>query len=268
MCTRILLLGGTGLLGRAIHRAAIDLGYAVIAPDRKGMDLLDPDAGRNFLNCLECFIKLDVVINCAGISNPDFVKDRLDLVTVNVLRPIEFANMCGNRGIKYVHMRSCFEQNPPTNDYTRSKVTAYHALKMMDKNHIYYIMLGWLFGDESKHRVGQKIIEAAMGGRDFRATHDRAISPTYSVDAAKEILRLIACAVPGEYTVANRGAVTFAEVARVAWNVLRAKGILIPVKSNDEISRPHDCTVDGNMRDWKIAWTEYLELVKKRGGVK
>ena len=263
--TRILLLGSTGLLGSAIKAVAKGDGCTVIAPTRQELDLLSPDAGREFLKYFEWTPPIDVVINCAAIANPDFVKDKMDLITMNVIRPLEFANLCGNRGIKYVHIRSCHEGMEPYNDYSRSKTTAYHALKTVNKDHIYFIRIGWVFGDDPKNRVAKQLIGSALCGKDFKATNDRWMSPCYNIDLAQEILKVVQQKDPGEFTIANRGVATFADVASIAWDELRAKGTLTPVKSNDKIPRPLHAELQGTLRHWSIAWREYLEKVKARG---
>lgn len=252
------------MLGSAILAAAVDAHHTIYGPTHDELDLLDPAAGRLFIERLRPDPP-DVVINCAGISNPDFVDSKTDLLTCNLIRPLEFANTCGLRGIKYVHIRSAFEGKECDDDYHYSKTAAYHALKCIDRGHIYYIMPGWIFGKDPKKRVGHKLIDAAISGKDFKATNDRYMTPTYAKDLAEGILVLSEWAAPGEYTLANSGKATFADLAKIAWDFFRAKGILAGVRSTDKIQRPKDATVGGSMRPWQDAWLEYLAGVEIRG---
>jgi len=265
----ILLLGGSGLLGSAVKRVAEEAGHDVIAPDSKDFNLLNKNhLFKTMMHLLPASAHKNVhprsciVINCAGISNPDFVNTRLYLSLINVAGPLDIANICMAYGLKYVHIRSCFETTDADEPYTHSKRAIYSALKCIDPGLIYYIKPGWLFGPDPNNRIGARMVTIAKLDGDFKATNDRWFSPSYVKDVAEGMIRTITEKPPGEYVIANQGKATFYDVARIIWEATGSQGKVIPVSSDDKIRRPKDASIEGTMRPWQDAIREYLETMK------
>ena len=112
--TRVLVLGGSGMLGQVVVRQLIDDGFAVTAATRgviyapaegaawlAGDDLRDPAATE------QLFAKAapDVVVNCAGL-----VKQRLEAadpvatIAMNASLPHRLAALCSAAGARLIHI--------------------------------------------------------------------------------------------------------------------------------------------------------------------
>jgi dTDP-4-dehydrorhamnose reductase len=112
--TRVLVLGGTGMLGHRVARAfagahevhatARDLAVATRAQLPAALhklDVLDSDA---LVGVLEQ-VAPAVVVNCVGIVKQlDAAKQAIPSIRINALFPHELAQMCSRRDIRLVHV--------------------------------------------------------------------------------------------------------------------------------------------------------------------
>jgi dTDP-4-dehydrorhamnose reductase len=116
--TRVLILGGTGMLGhklyqvfgrsfdswatvRAIPRAAVDSG--IFDPSRliSGVDALE---GDSVVGAIEK-VRPDVVVNAMGVvKQSSVIDDPIATVTVNALLPHQLAAACRASGVRLVHI--------------------------------------------------------------------------------------------------------------------------------------------------------------------
>jgi len=67
----LLLTGGSGEIGKAISQVFMNNQYQVIAPDRKEMNLENPEAINAYINKLD--IAFDAFVHCAGMNDPKLI---------------------------------------------------------------------------------------------------------------------------------------------------------------------------------------------------
>ncbi|KAM4620887.1 methionine adenosyltransferase 2 subunit beta [Polymixia lowei] len=135
---RVLVTGGTGLLGRAVCRefqnhgwGVLGTGYRRARPRLPRCDLLDEDAVRTLLQDY----KPDVIVHCAAERRPDVVERHTEAaVNLNVHATGMLAKEAAGRGVCFIYMSTDYVfdgRNPPygeddapnpLNQYGRSKL--------------------------------------------------------------------------------------------------------------------------------------------------
>lgn len=89
----VLITGASRGIGKAIKERYVNSGYIVIAPTRKELDLSDEKSLNKFIENNKD-IKLDIIINNAGINEINFIEnitdDEIDkMITVNLIAPMK-----------------------------------------------------------------------------------------------------------------------------------------------------------------------------------
>ncbi len=75
---KILLIGGSGQLGRAILNTDISKSFEILSPDSVSLNLSDKST---IDECFENY-KPDVVINCAAYTNVDMAEENKELTGI------------------------------------------------------------------------------------------------------------------------------------------------------------------------------------------
>lgn len=89
----VLITGASRGIGKAIKERYVNSGYIVIAPTRKELDLSDEKSLNKFIENNKD-IKIDIIINNAGINEINFIEnitdDEIDkMITVNLIAPMK-----------------------------------------------------------------------------------------------------------------------------------------------------------------------------------
>lgn len=89
----VLITGASRGIGKAIKERYVNSGYIVIAPTRKELDLISEKSLNKFIENNKD-IKIDIIINNAGINEINFIEnitdDEIDkMITVNLIAPMK-----------------------------------------------------------------------------------------------------------------------------------------------------------------------------------
>ena len=118
---RILIVGGTGMLG---HAAARHLSKRCDVSVTYRGDFLPPYGLPVFFNVLDCVEKLpvgfDYVINCAGVIKPYMEKDPLGAIEINAAFPWRLADWCYSSSAKLIHISTDCVYSGQKGKYTES----------------------------------------------------------------------------------------------------------------------------------------------------
>ncbi|OGZ58453.1 MAG: dTDP-4-dehydrorhamnose reductase [Candidatus Spechtbacteria bacterium RIFCSPHIGHO2_02_FULL_43_15b] len=284
---KVIILGADGMLGNDLGKVFYDLGPYLL--DKLELDVTNERAINNV------FLKLkpDVVINAAAYTDVDGCEVNKDLaMQVNGNAPGYLAKASKEVGAVFLHFSTDYvfsgdnkdgynesdEPSSPINFYGETKFAGEKAV-MECGGKFYLIRTSWLFGDSSNIGKGKHVnfvetmIRLAKDKDEIRVVSDQHGKPTYTLDLAEKVKKLIDKKGEfGIYHLANEPATTWFEFAkeiidkwsRKADGTVRIPGI-VPVDS-DEFPRPakrpkYSVLLNTKlppMRSWKDALNDYL----------
>ncbi len=218
---RVLLTGGTGMLGQAI-REVWGPRHEVIAPTRSALDLAQPPQIFEAV----ARIRPAVILHAAAIADVDRCEAEPDLAfRVNTLGTACLAAAAHEVGAALIFISTDYvfdgakgapytEFDPPNplNVYGRSKWLAEEYVRTLCPRH-FIVRTAWLFAPWGRHFVSQTV-ERIRRGEPVGGIAQTS-SPTFVVDLAHALLRLLEIPAYGIYHIVNHGAASRYEMARV-----------------------------------------------------
>jgi dTDP-4-dehydrorhamnose reductase len=220
----ILITGATGTLGRAFARICEARGLAYRLLTRGDMDIADPESvGRAFE-----MHRPWAVVNTAGyVRVDDAESDAARCMRENTLGPTALAVACAQRGMPLVTFSSDLVfDGGATRPYVESDATAplcvYGASKVDAERAVLgahpdalVVRTSAFFGPWDRYNFLVGVLDTLRDGRPLRAPCDQVISPTYVPDLVHASLDLLIDAERGVWHLANAGAVSWADFARL-----------------------------------------------------
>ncbi len=218
---RILLTGGSGLLGKSLRRRFLRTEHELFAPPHAELDVTDARAAEACVAAL----RPDAVLHCAAYSQVDRAEREEALCRrINVQGTENLARACAARGcyLLYISTDYVFDGEKPapyeTDDpkaplsaYGRSKADGEDAVLRFEGNCV--LRTSWLFGREGRH-FPAAILRLGRERGSLRVVDDQVGSPTWAEDLAETILAACEARVPGILHATNEGACSWAEFAR------------------------------------------------------
>jgi dTDP-4-dehydrorhamnose reductase len=211
MIVRIVLTGHKGQLGQALRQMLV--GEELFGLDLPEHDITDPASSPDIV----AELRPDVVIHAAAMTDVDGCERNPDLAfRVNALGTHNIALACGRCGAAMVHVstndvfdgklgRPYYEWDTPSPQsvYARSKAAA--ELYVHTLLHRFYIVrTAWLYARGGSNFV-TKIVAAADRLGALRVVTDEVSAPTYALDLAEAIARLLYTGHYGFYHFTNSG---------------------------------------------------------------
>jgi len=288
---RLLLLGGTGQVGREL-RTHLPIGINCIAPSRAELDLNDPDSFT------QVFARepWSAVINAAGYTDVDRAESEPTLAfAVNADAPSRLAAETGRRGIPLIHISTDYvfdgrkgtpysenDATGPLNAYGRSKLAGEHGVRAATSRHV-IVRTSWVYSATGKNFV-RTILRLAAERERLTIVADQRGCPTAARDIAKaclDIARRCAeepdCAPYGLYHFAGEGEATWFEFAcailEMAGGRLPRQPQVVPIQTADyptKALRPADTRLDCaaiarafgiTARPWREALTATIDCL-------
>lgn len=157
----------------------------------------------------------------------------------------------------------------PINIYGKSKLKGEEYVQSLVSDY-FIIRIAGLFGKNGKNFV-KTILKKAKEENTLKVVSDQVHSPTYTIDLAKEIKRLIKTENYGIYHITNNGECSWFQFAQETLKLVKVKNVkLIPITAK-ELNRPAkrpkfsvlaNChlseTIGDNMPSWQNALERYL----------
>lgn len=276
--SRILILGGKGLLGGALARAFAD--HDVTVWDRTELDITDESSAREKITAL----RPDVIINCAAWNDVDGAERNPE--AANALNGTAVGALGGiakSLGVPMVHYSTDYvfdgmspagyteDSRPnPVNAYARSKALGEELLARATDAH-YLIRTSRLYGPlpespGAKPSFVLRIIAEARASKDLPVVHEEPGSFTYVKDLAEATRTLIEShASHGIYHLIPEGEATWYDCAREIVDALGLPTVVRPIpRSMHPVKRaipPYTVlrsTKVPYLREWKTALRDFL----------
>lgn len=221
----ILITGGAGALGRALARACERRGLAYVRQTRAETDIADAASVAEALARAEPW----AVVNAAGYARIDEAEREHEAChRENAQGPATLAAACTERGLPLVTFSSeaVFDgakrapyvegDSPaPLNVYGRSKAEA--EARVLDACPAALVVrTSCLFGPWDEESFLAATLRALEEESEWVAADDAVVSPTYLPDLADACLDLLIDGERGVWHLANAGALTWADFARLA----------------------------------------------------
>jgi dTDP-4-dehydrorhamnose reductase len=287
---RLLLLGGTGQVGREFQALTFPKGTDVVAPARADRDLTDPAA----IATLIAAAPWDAVINAAAYTNVDRAEsDQSVAYTVNADAPAHLAAETERHAIPLIHISTDYvfdgkknapyvetDAPAPLNVYGASKLAGERAVATNNARHV-ILRTSWVYSPYG-HNFVKTILRLAAERDRLTIVDDQRGCPT----SAREIaiacrdIALLCATRPGEapyglYHFTGGGEASWCEFARAIVDLsapaLARAPQIVPIKTIDYPTaavRPADtrldCTAIGRafgirQRPWRQALQEVLQ---------
>ncbi|MFS8065328.1 MAG: sugar nucleotide-binding protein [Byssovorax sp.] len=218
----LLITGAHGRLGVAFARICARRGLPYRTLPRSEMDIADPAAVARALERLSPW----AVINAAGyVRIDDAEHDAPRVYRENTWGPEVLATACQQRGVPLVTVSSDLvfdgaKSSPYLEDDAVAPLGVYGLSKVLAERRVLALCpsaliarTAALFGPWDEHNFVTAALRALGRGLPFRAASDATISPTYVPDFVNAVLDLLIDGERGVWHLANRGAVTWAELA-------------------------------------------------------
>ncbi len=244
---RVVIIGSKGMLGTALVER-FSHKHEVVGLDRPEIDITDEASTQTKLETLAP----EVLINCAAINAVDDIESKNDVFElawkVNAKAVETLALVAKTLNIPLVHFSSDYvfdgtndegyveDFSPkPISKYGETKFEGERLLESVTSKY-YLIRLSRLFGrpgigEGMKKSFVDKMLEIAEAGKELKVVDAEVGSPTYSVDLADFVYKLLEKQLPyGVYHGANSGACTWYEWAG---EIFRLKNMPVSVERID-----------------------------------
>ncbi|MGA9032924.1 MAG: dTDP-4-dehydrorhamnose reductase [Sulfuricaulis sp.] len=197
--TRILLTGKNGQIGWELQRTLATLGE-VIALDRHGLDLADPDSIRRVVR----EHKPNLIVNAAAYTAVDKVEEESDLaMAINGMAPGILAEEAKRLSASIIHYSTDYvfdgskntpyteEDAPnPLNVYGRTKLAGEQAIHAVGATYLIF-RTSWVYGTHGKNFL-LTIQRLAKERDELRIVNDQIGAPTWSRMIAEATAQAVA----------------------------------------------------------------------------
>ena len=279
---KILILGHKGMLGGDLV-SILGISHDVTGKGTEDFNISSVEDCRDII--LES--EADVVINAAASTDVDGCEsDREGCFSINSEGVKNIALICRDQDIKIVHFSTDYvfdgtKGNPyleddvcnPINVYGESKMMGELYLKELSDNYI-LARTAWLYGKNGKNFV-KAIIKKAKNTKKLEVVDDQIGSPTYTVDLATAVKKLIEGNYTGVFHVTNGGKCSWHEFAVKILEYAGITGVKVePIKSVNlarKAPRPRHSVLSCqkffdetkmSLRPWQMALSEYISRMK------
>lgn len=247
------------------------------------LDITDPSGIAQAFNQFQP----EGIIHCAAMTNVDACeRDPSEAYRINAHGSSLIASAAArhNAFLVYISTDYLFDGSAgrpyheydtpnPINIYGHSKWMGEQAVQTICPKH-YIIRTAWLYGHHGRC-FPKAIIESAKAGHTLRVVHDRTGSPTFTLDLAQAMARLVQVPAYGIYHLVNSGAASWYRFAKETLTLAGLDAAIEPIPTSEWSSPAHRPPYSAlislrtgwlglpAMRPWRLALREWAN---GRGG--
>lgn len=223
---RSLILGGEGMLGRALVEEARRRGFAALALSRSVADITDPDRLSHWVESW----RPALVINCAAYTQVDACEEKRDhAFAVNGAAVAHVAAAARRVDARLLQVSTDYvfdgtASEPYTEEAATAPISVYGESKLAGEalalayEGALVVRASWLFGPGGPNFAASILRLIDRGDAQLRVVDDQVGSPTYTPFLAAALLDLAAVGVTGLVHYRNREPVSWhgfaSEIAR------------------------------------------------------
>ncbi len=288
---KILITGCRGLLGSELLDYFSN-DFIVKGIDLPDLDICDFEPIKEFFESFQP----SIVCHTAAYTDVDQAENEKEKVeAVNIIGAENIARACSSVNAKLIYYSTDYVFNgekkkpyieddipDPLNVYGQSKLEGERLVTSILDNYL-IIRTSWLYGFKGKSFVrsiikkGYEQIRAVQRGEiitPLSIVDDQTGNPTWTYDLVKQTKVMIENDLNGLYHCSSIGETSWYELAENIFEMLNMKILMKPCKAKDyphiarrpaysslENKRLND-TGSNNMRDWKVALSEFLTKQK------
>ena len=271
---KVLVTGSKGMLGQDLCPMLEENGFKVIKTYLDNLDITNFNQAQYVIQ----YYNPDFVIHCAAYTNVDKAEeDTKKAFLINAQGTENLAKICAEKDIPIVYISTDYVFNGesskpympetprnPIGIYGKSKADGEIAIEKYCKKY-YIVRTSWLYGHKGKNFV-ETIIDLAQKMPEIKVVNDQFGCPTWTVDLAEFIIKLIKENKPyGIYHCCGTGITSWHEFACEIVNLLEIASEVKPC-ATDEFPRPakrpkYSAMANlGTCQHWKKALKKYIEM--------
>ena len=280
---RCALIGVTGQLGHDLART-FDLPGELVRLTRADLDLLEPGAIGRVLR----EVRPTHVVNCAAYNLVDRAEDeREKAFALNAQAVGELAEACQAIDATLMHLSTDYvfdgtkttpyteaDAPGPLSVYAESKVAG-ERLALDRCGRTYLIRVCGLYGVGQSATAGrtnfvETMLRLAANGQAIRVVRDQVLTPSYTLDLAPKVWRVMTRGTPGIYHLSSAGQTSFYDFAGEIFSLSGLTPSLTPVTAAEYGARakrpPYSVMArtrlaalgEDDLRPWPQALAAYL----------
>jgi len=287
---KIAVTGANGQLGSDICLVLKNEGHEVIELNHDSFDITNHEFVRSELRK----IKPQVFINPAAFHHVEKCQnDSEQAFKVNASAPFNIANVCKEIDALFIHISTDYvfdgaklapyvatDCANPLNNYGVSKLAGEKMISTSGCRHLIVRTSGLYGTNPCRAKGGKNFVELmlslAQAGKPIRVVNDEKDSPTYTLDLAKQISKLLDIKASGICHATAEGNCSWYEFASAIFelaNVDANLSIADPSEFAIKVNRPKYSVLENHflksknlnvMRDWKESLSDYLKATATR----
>jgi len=273
---KILVVGVEGLLGSDVFaQLCRQADFEVFPANREQLDIC------NYKLVTSSLPDVDLVVNCVGERDVDEAElDRVAMFNVNMRGARNLAMACKARRCGFVHFSSHHvfdgmknkgyterDVARPLNVYGSSKLAGDKEIRSIGGNYL-IVRTQTLYGKHGDCPINRMITAISQGSAPLLAASDEVLVPTWTLDVADALIRLIRLNKTGVVNFSASGHTTHAGLARFIAARINPGAIIEEVLSA-QLNRPARRPLFGVLDNhWYQSWTgEPIATWEERLGV-
>jgi len=286
---RIALLGSNGQLGRELLKTLAE--HELIPLTRQEFDVTSHDQARTVLTDL----RPDIVLNTSAYHRVDDCETHAELAYgVNALAVLNLARIANDLDATLVHFSTDYvfdgkRQTPYTEDsvalplsiYGNSKLAGELLVRTMCRKYFVIRTCG-LYGLAGSRGKGGNFVETMLSkadkGEPIRVVSDQILTPTSTLELARQMATLLNTTHYGLFHVTSEGSCSWHEFAAAVFQLSGIEADLSPTTSElykTPAIRPRYSVLENarlnqlglnRMRHWREALSEYLHAKTSLAG--
>jgi len=235
---KVVVIGGRGMLGRAVLDACQRDGWEVAGYDLPELDITKMD-GREVEQA-------DWVVNCAAYTQVDKAEtEPTKAFEVNACGAGRVARMCQERGIRHLYVSTDYvfdgekhepldedDQTGPVNLYGYSKLIGEKLVRLECPDTL-IVRTQSLFGKFGVNFVEAILKQVTTGKKELSVVDDQYSCPTYVVHLAKAMVKLMLLGEGEIVHVSAEGGMSWYEFAKLILKEAGRDVVVNPLKSFD-----------------------------------